>query len=485
MATILTRCKNGHEIFREMSAKDSARYSVSDTQEKFSEVLKKMKPWRCQTIADISGYSECDGCPIRLGGRSPMTFGFGSVALARLRASNVFDAKSLEFVDVNNDFRRSEKSFNCSYNAELWKTNRKFKNASGELTSNRNDGVVDSTYYSPGDERRVIQRGGLKLYNAYRPGPIQPQDVDCQRVLGHFSLLVPEESERHHLFSYLACMVQRPSTKLNSMVLITGGQGIGKSTIGTILSGILGDGNTKNLSPDMAENRFRSNWGDCQLLILEELMMRGRLEFYNELKPWITEEEVLADRKGKDPRHVRTPRGFLAFSNFKNAAMLPSDDRRVFVVGSSMQKQSNEYYQELYGSLDSELPGFLYFLLSYDLSGFNPKAPPPVTAAKKHMIERAMPPVNAELSEAIENAEGAFKKDLITLEQIQDYLQVALRMNPRRGAIEAAKESLGIVSLPGQVENPRTGQRRRYWIIRNHEKWREAGQAEAKNHLFS
>jgi len=88
-----------------------------------------------------------------------------------------------------------------------------------------------------------------------------------------------------------------------------------------------------------------------------------------------------------------------------NGLYLPADDRRHYVAWSEAQKEEfeAEYWSRLYAWFDAEGSGHVAaYLSALDLSGWDPKAPPPKTPAFWMMADNARAPESAGLADALE-----------------------------------------------------------------------------------
>ena len=120
------------------------------------------------------------------------------------------------------------------------------------------------------------------------------------------------------------------------------------------------------------------------------------------------------------------------FSNFRDAMWLGEGDRRFFVYESPMRPLAEEYYEGLWAWLEGGGSALVFgWLLGRDLSRFNPKAPPPMTAAKREMIEASADPLAAYVRRFLEERMGPARRPLVTLGELlhdlEDKAPAALR----------------------------------------------------------
>jgi hypothetical protein len=84
---------------------------------------------------------------------------------------------------------------------------------------------------------------------------------------------------------------------------------------------------------------------------------------------------------------------------------LPADDRRHFVAWTDLTKDDfgSDYWDRLYAWYeDGGRDHVAAYLRTYDLAGFNPKAPPPKTAAFWDLVDADRAPEDAELADELD-----------------------------------------------------------------------------------
>lgn len=470
-ARVMSKCTGGEHLFHQHSRADT-RYNAAETQLKFDEAKNNMSPPTCMWLRDSIGLDACGRCAVQHKVHSPMAFGHMETGIAKILGEFAFDVSTQRFFSLTSHAVYTEKSFQARYGHVPKKGSIPYI-----FVTSSKSGKVERAVFKPGDHRRIFETALGHVLNLWRPGGVDAVPGTWPTLQRHFSLLIPNDEEREHVLNYLASLVQRMGVKILHALLIIGDQGIGKSVLGALVKALVGDHNVYEIPPDQADTRFRSAWGNRQVLILEELMMGDRLQFQNEIKPWITQEECQVEEKHVPVHTVTTPRGWLAFSNLDNPTILARDDRRFHVIRSPLSPQGSPYYNTLWGALVTEAPAFKHFLLERDLSGFNPSAPPPVTEAKRDMIASSLPPVQIEVASMIEDGVGPFYRDLFTLSDAERWLGGKINGRLRRSVVIAALKACGCVQLGNQVPL-KDGSKPRLWIARNHARW-SSSEAEA------
>ena len=125
-----------------------------------------------------------------------------------------------------------------------------------------------------------------------------------------------------------------------------------------------------------------------------------------------------------DEKHLReyyvfNVLGFLLTTNYKTDGIyLPPDDRRHYVAWSNFKKEDfkPEYWNGIWSWYRAG--GFEHvaaYLAEFDLSGFDPKAPPPQTPAFWEIVSANRPPEDAELADVID---AIGNPDALTIKQL-------------------------------------------------------------------
>ena len=95
------------------------------------------------------------------------------------------------------------------------------------------------------------------------------------------------------------------------------------------------------------------------------------------------------------------------------------DDRRHYVAWSDLSKDdfSEGYWTDLYGWYEADgKASVAAFLATHDLSGFNPKAPPPKTDAFWDIVHASVTPEDAQIADLIDGLECP---DVLTLANLR------------------------------------------------------------------
>jgi hypothetical protein len=189
-----------------------------------------------------------------------------------------------------------------------------------------------------------------------------------------------------------------------------------------------------------------------------------RFKFYDHMKTYTA---APPDVLRVDEKHLREHAivnccGVIITTNYKtNGIYLPADDRRHFVAWSDVRREDlgDSYFDDLYGWYASGgIEHTAAYLATLDISGFNPKAPPPKTQAFWDIVDTGRATEDSELADVID---GMGAPDAFTIAQItaraeadgDDSLSVWLKDRKNRRVIPHRLETCGYVPVRNAAAN--------------------------------
>lgn len=247
------------------------------------------------------------------------------------------------------------------------------------------------------------------VYNQYRAALIDGGDPkDVKPWWNHLAKVYGDQAE--HILAWFAHRVQRPGEKVNHALVLGGAQGIGKDTILEPVRSAIGPWNFADVSPVEILGRFNGFRKSVILRVSEarDLGEIDRYAFYEHLKIYTAAppDTLRVDEKNRREYSVPNVCGVILTTNHLQAGIfLPPDDRRHFVAWSECTKESfpADYWRQLWSWYEGGgIANVAAYLKTLDISGFNPKAPPPKTDAFYAIVNAGRAPEDGELSDAIE-----------------------------------------------------------------------------------
>lgn len=274
---------------------------------------------------------------------------------------------------------------------------------------------ADSLTYAPG-EGVFFKEGGLIKINEWFAPNIEPREGDVSIFEDHLKWIVEEEWEI--IRNWMAYVVQFPKDRVNWALLLTGGQGIGKSFLGQVLTNQLGLANVSSPSNQAIHEKYTGWYAVKQLVVINELMATGRKELMNKLKQVLTEDVIPVRMMYRQEYSVKAYCSMLLFSNYDTPILLDQDDRRFCVLKSYKTKRDKSYYKKLWDWMKYHTAELRHYFLNVDLSKFSSKEPP-ATFAKAKLLDESN---HGGIEDLIHEYLGEHRRTIFTLEEVIEYL---------------------------------------------------------------
>jgi hypothetical protein len=278
---------------------------------------------------------------------------------------------------------------------------------------------IEQMTWAPGEDQlikdRYMLQGGWSdhpsatVYNLYVPPILERGDRHAvQPWLDHVRTVYPDSAE--HIIDWCAHRVQHPEIKINHALVLGGSEGIGKDTLLAPVRIALGHHNCENVSPQQMMGRFNGHL-QCVLLVVSEARDLGeisRFAFYDHLKQIIAAPPpaILIDRKHTQPYYIPNLVGVVMTTNYKAGGFhLNPEDRRHYVAWSNKEKTdfAPSYWDQIWAFYEAGgYADVAAYLRSHNVAAFNPKAPPPITAAHQEIVNASRAPEEADFDDALE-----------------------------------------------------------------------------------
>jgi len=307
-----------------------------------------------------------------------------------------------------------------------------------------------------------VPHAGATVFNQYRaPNPPGGRPDRAGPWLEHVRRVYPDDAD--HIINWMAQRVQRPGVKCNHALVLGGLQGIGKDTLLEPLKAAVGPWNWSEINPTQMLGRF-NGWAKAVVVRISEARDLGDLDryaFYDHSKTIIaTPPDVIrVDEKYLRETYVANVAGvIITTNNASDGLYLPADDRRHYVTWSPCTKDSfpDDYWNRLYGWYGNDGIGHVCaYLQKLDISGFDPKAPPPKTPAFWQIVATGEAPESGELRDLLElmgNPDAVATSELILKAETFAHAAFADELKDRksRRKIPHRMEQVGYVP----VRNP-------------------------------
>jgi hypothetical protein len=171
------------------------------------------------------------------------------------------------------------------------------------------------------------------------------------------------------VMGWFAQLVQRPTEKLGTSLVLRGAQGTGKTIVGRIIGSLLGPHYALVADSRYIVGRFNAHLANCLMLQLDEATWGGDHAAAGKLKDLITGDYQYIEYKGKEPVRVKNYVRLLVTGN--NNWLVPAglEERRFAVLDvNDDRRQNHKYFQAIEDEMrNGGREALLDYLLTFDL----------------------------------------------------------------------------------------------------------------------
>lgn len=216
--------------------------------------------------------------------------------------------------------------------------------------------------------------------NLWEGPTIIPQEgswLEIQEFL--FEIICDKDWDSYiYLLFFIAHALQKPEEKPGVMIILLGGQGIGKGTVGRIFRKIWSATYIQINNVEEIVGTFNAILERSYIIFMDEALFAGNRRGTDELKSIVTEPIIQISEKYQPSRQIRSVHRFIAATNADHFKNTERDDRRDFTLRvSEARKGDLDYWNELneeieYGGVEA----MVHDLLAINLSDFNVRQKP-------------------------------------------------------------------------------------------------------------
>jgi Family of unknown function (DUF5906) len=245
------------------------------------------------------------------------------------------------------------------------------------------------------DQSAQVVNGRLNLWRGWS---IEPKAGDWSLMRRHIEeVLAAGDAEADaYILNWCAWAVQHPAEPAEAALVLKGGKGIGKGTLGNTLVHIFGQHATHISSIRHLIGHFNAHLRDCCLLFADEAYWPGDKAAEGQLKRLITEPTLQIEPKFVDAMTVPNMLHVIMASNEDWTVPASEHERRYAVFRVSEHKRQDEaWFKPLYAQLaDGGYAAMLHDLLNHDLGDWHPRKVPMTEALREEQL-RSLKPLDA------------------------------------------------------------------------------------------
>jgi hypothetical protein len=181
-----------------------------------------------------------------------------------------------------------------------------------------------------------------------------------------------------YLIRFIAHALQRPEEKPGILIILIGGQGTGKGTLGRILRLIWSATYLQVHNIDAVTGNFNASLERAFIVFMDEALFAGDRKASDSLKSLVTEPVIHINEKHQPARQTHSYHRFFAATNADHFKNTERDDRRdVALRLSEARKGDHEYWQALNFEIEQGgVAAMVHELRTMDLTGFNVRQKP-------------------------------------------------------------------------------------------------------------
>lgn len=338
-------------------------------------------------------------------------------------------------------------SINQFYNRRtgVWMAPETFQNAychideecrSNALVNGRCKKVVKIDFRPDMPEFWSDEETGAAYLNTWREIDHGGRAGDCSPWLDHLKRLGWNAAHIKHFLQWCAYTLRHPERKINHILLLAGGEGIGKNWLLLPLVNAMRSA-AREIAGEELLNGFNEYLLGTKLLVINESELGDRVtatQVYNKLKliSCAPPNQISIDVKNVRRQEVTNIVNLVMTSNSLMPLKVSHDTRRLYALWSDITTAGlggNAYWPPLWEWM-RDRQGWRacvhYLLNEVSLAGFDPGATPETTEFLQEMRGYSEDPVVATLREAINSGMGVFAADLLAMHDIT----AALRLDP-------------------------------------------------------
>lgn len=198
-----------------------------------------------------------------------------------------------------------------------------------------------------------------------------------------------DESRHRYLINFLAHMLQKPEEKPGVILVLMGGQGIGKGMFFKLLRAIWSKSALQVNSLDQVVGRFNAILEKTFIVMMDEALFSSDRPAIDKMKSLISEDYIVVEQKQIPSRRIASLHRFFAATNHMHFASIDADDRRhIFFNVSHKRQQDTIYFSKLNAAIadNNIISAFVDHLLNQQLKTFDVRQKPASTTQTEQKL---------------------------------------------------------------------------------------------------
>ena len=232
-------------------------------------------------------------------------------------------------------------------------------------------------------------------YNLFQGFAVEPKQGDCSKFLAHLKDNAARGDKDTYLWivGWWAQILQQPSVKMQTALVLRGPFGAGKTKIGQVMGSLIGDHYLLVASPRYITGQFNSHMASLLVLHADEAFWAGDKASVGTLRDLVSGDHHMLEYKGVD--QIRIKNHMRLFVTGNPDWMVPAGFRErrwaVFDMGEE-HMQDHAYFAAIDHEMDNGgREALLHYLLNFDLSQVDLRTVPKTAALLDQQIESMTP----------------------------------------------------------------------------------------------
>lgn len=280
---------------------------------------------------------------------------------------------------------------------------------------------------------KIFKEGKIMYTNGWNPQEaVTGKPGDCTPWLRHWDVLGWSE-HRDHMLKFMAFTLLHPEQKINHIILLGGGEGVGKDFILKPFIQAMGD-YSRTIQGHELLSSFEDYLFNTKHLHINEIELGDHSksgEVATKLKPLATAppDRLRVNKKFANPVSIQNIVNLTMTSNSKLPIRFNNISRRFYAVWTDLDIRGDDmnikqewvkYWNDLWNWMrNGGIEHCIYYLRNnVDLTDFNPGATPKITDFMREISDSSKSPAQQTLEAFINNKIGSFKKDLVTPDEM-------------------------------------------------------------------
>ncbi len=317
-------------------------------------------------------------------------------------------------------------------------------------------GRTTALCYRPDRTEQILIQDNSTAINLHTPTTVKSEPGDASPFLEYLEYMFPVVVERKQVERWIATLIARPDLRMEyGLLLISESQGIGKTTLGSIILAPLV--NTANVGwpreNDIVASDFNGWLANKRLVIVNEIYSGQSWKSYHTLKSIITDKDITVNEKFQRPYKIENWVHIFACSNSMQALKMEEDDRRWFYPTMNEERWDRAKFTKLRDWLASGGLGIIKTWAEHHTDYIHPGERAPMTSRKREMIEGSRSEAQSEAAALAETLNALDRPAALAIKDIIGQIRSSIqgKMFDTDYAIAKTMVELGCVKWPARI----------------------------------